>query len=143
MKPCNAAIEAFRLLSHPSKQDVTFGNNGFFHIPRSKGWLQVIASDGMGWDHVSVVPIDSKTQRPLYRTPTWEEMCFVKALFFADDEVVIQYHPRKADYRNAHEYCLHLWRPHGVELPTPDRSWLHQSQREYSLMVPDHGHPTP
>jgi len=96
------------------------GNNGAFLIKRhGKAGLQIIASDGMGWDHVSVVPVDRSGQK-LYRTPSWDEMCLVKSLFFTDDEAVFQFHPPKRVYRNAHEYCLHLWRPQHAEIPLPD-----------------------
>src|SRR5215831_8152553 len=78
--------------------------NGAFIIPHGGHALQIISSNGMGWDHVSVVPVDAKRYRPLYRTPTWEEMCAVKGWFFDDDECVIEYHPPKKSYRNAHEY---------------------------------------
>lgn len=64
-----------------------------------------------GWEHVSVsLPT---------RTPTWAEMCFVKDLFWREDEMAVQFHPRKADYVNHHPFCLHLWCPVGGEFPTP------------------------
>lgn len=54
------------------------------------------------WDHVSVsLPT---------RTPTWEEMCHVKDLFFELNETVVQFHPSIEEYVNNHPYCLHLWR---------------------------------
>jgi len=97
------------------------GHNGAFLLPYSSTvTLQVIASDGLGWDHVSVVPVDPSRHQKLYRTPTWAEMCYVKELFFDETETVIQYHPPKKLYRNAHEYCLHLWKPQDAELPLPD-----------------------
>lgn len=65
--------------------------------------LKVIFSDGGGWDHVSV---SLKT-----RTPTWDEMCYVKDLFFDASECVMQLHPSKENYVNEHQFCLHLWRP--------------------------------
>lgn len=65
------------------------------------------------WDHVSV-----STQR---RCPTWEEMCWVKDLFFEDTECVVQYHPEKKDYVNEHEYVLHLWRCPSVPFPMPPK----------------------
>ena len=55
------------------------------------------------WDHVSV--------SLMTRTPTWDEMCFVKELFFEDAECVVQFHPAKTDYVNLNENVLHLWRP--------------------------------
>lgn len=82
--------------------------------------LRVIASRGGGpaelygagenWDHVSVSLYD--------RCPTWEEMCFIKELFFERDEPAIQLHPVK-DYINNHPYCLHLWRPLEEAIPLP------------------------
>lgn len=55
-----------------------------------------------------------------HRCPTWSEMCRVKAAFWDDDDVVVQYHPARSDYVNVHPYCLHLWRPVGIQMPQPD-----------------------
>lgn len=89
------------------------GNNGCFAIPLKHGQaVMVIASDGEGWEHVSVSRRD--------RCPTWDEMCQVKAMFWGEDDCVIQYHPPKRDYVNIHPYCLHMWRPVGVDFPQPD-----------------------
>lgn len=74
--------------------------------------ILVIASDGMGWEHVSV-SLPS-------RCPTWEEMCYIKNLFWDETDTVIQYHPPKSEYVNAHPYCLHLWRKIGYEFPLPE-----------------------
>jgi len=46
-------------------------------------------------------------------------MAFVKDLCWDDDDVVMQLHPRKADYVNDHPHTLHLWRPIDREIPTP------------------------
>lgn len=56
---------------------------------------------------------------PINRCPKWNEMCIIKEMFFEDDEVVMQLHPKKEDYVNDHPYCLHLWKPQEVEIPTP------------------------
>lgn len=63
------------------------------------------ASDGGGWEHVSVSTIE--------RCPTWDEMCKVKSLFWDDDDLVVQYHPPASEYVNNHPYTLHLWRKSG------------------------------
>jgi hypothetical protein len=89
------------------------GNNGTFTIPFESFILHVIASDGQGWEHVSV--------SLSHRTPNWREMCFIKDLFWDEEDVVIQYHPKKSEYVNLHNNYLHLWRPIGVELPTPPK----------------------
>lgn len=70
-----------------------------------------IASWGDGWDHVSA---SFKN-----RTPSWDEMCVVKDVFFKDEEQAVQYHPKKSEHINVHDHCLHLWRKHGEEIPKP------------------------
>jgi hypothetical protein len=46
-------------------------------------------------------------------------MCFVKDLFWDDEECVMQLHPPKSDYVNCHPNCLHLWKPVGQDIPRP------------------------
>ena len=67
------------------------------------------------WEHVSVSVIGKEF------CPTWEEMCFVKDLFWNEEEVVIQFHPAKSDYVNTHGFTLHLWKP-SYDIPTPPAS---------------------
>jgi hypothetical protein len=92
------------------------GNYGMFYIPRpgKNAPLKIVASDGLSWEHVSVSLPD--------RTPTWEEMCLVKDLFWDEDDVVIQYHPAKDQYVNLHPNCLHLWRPVDQKIPVPHKA---------------------
>lgn len=97
------------------------GNNGFFilqHPTDRKLYIKVQASDQMGWEHVSVTLANRKYEG-LKRCPTWEEMCYVKSLFWDKEDVVVQYHPAESSYVNTHPYCLHLFRPVGVEMPQP------------------------
>jgi hypothetical protein len=98
--------------------DASDGNNGAFLVPSpAPGWvLLLICSDGGGWEHVSV----SARRHDKTRIPTWQEMSFVKRTCWGADDVVVQFHPRERDYVNTHPHVLHLWRPIGVELPTPD-----------------------
>lgn len=98
----------------------SYGNNGYFVIPhhRIKNYqYRVVASDGMDWEHVSVsvAPIGKHATR----CPTWEEMCYVKSLFWSPEDAVVQYHPAEKDYVNQHQFCLHLWRPTAEPLPLP------------------------
>jgi len=114
MKPVpNPAVEPHRITRGPKASDARYGNNGAFLIPGPDHGklLTVIASDGAGWEHVSV-----STRS---RIPTWDEMCLVKDLFWGENETVVQYHPAKAHYVNNHPYVLHLWRPLGSEFPLP------------------------
>lgn len=91
------------------------GKNGAFKVYIGGRSFFVIASDGGGWDHVSVSPCNRKRQS----CPTWDEMCAIKDMFFEPEETVVQYHPPKSDYVNNHPYCLHLWRPQDKEMPRP------------------------
>jgi hypothetical protein len=102
--------EKFRVKTGPLATSSSDGNNGLFIVTLKHGQkVKVIASDGLGWEHVSVSRQD--------RAPTWDEMCQVKALFWEESDCVIQYHPAKKDYVNVHNHCLHLWRTEGI--PTP------------------------
>lgn len=99
------------------------GNNGYFVIEHPKiadYYFQVIASDGLGWEHVSVSLVTTKRGRKVERCPTWEEMCYVKDQFWSKDQAVIQFHPPQSGYVNNHKYCLHMWRNTEVEVPVPD-----------------------
>lgn len=103
--------EQYRVKNGPLGSSAEIGNNGYFIVPFESRDFAVIASDGEGWDHVSV---SLNT-----RTPNWKEMRFIKDLFFGKDECVVQYHPPEIEYVNNHEYCLHLWKPQKVEIPMP------------------------
>lgn len=94
------------------------GRAGAYVVNGPAGLLQVIVSDRRGWEHVSV------TYRKKKRIPTWEDMCFVKDLFWEKSEWVVQYHPPGVDYVNNHEYVLHLWRPVGITLPVPPKEMV-------------------
>ena len=102
----------FRIRIGRAASDDSIGNAGAFEIKlRNSQKVFVIASDAMGWEHVSVSRID--------RCPTWEEMCQIKEMFWDSDDCAVQFHPPKSDYVNNHPYCLHLWRPVGVDIPRP------------------------
>lgn len=91
--------------------DDSYGNNGAFTVPFKGFDFRVVASDGEGWEHVSVSLPN--------RCPSWEEMCHIKDLFWNEDDCVVQYHPPRADYVNNHNFCLHLWKPIGKNIETP------------------------
>jgi hypothetical protein len=99
--------EKFR--KHNSVND-EFATRGGGHFVVSsikfKQQLNVVASVEEGWEHVSVSLGN--------RCPTWDEMCFVKGLFWDDEDVAIQFHPAKSEYVNFHPFALHLWRKEGT-----------------------------
>lgn len=90
--------------------------NGAFRLKIKGEDYVVIAGCGEGWDHVS---ISSK-----HKIPSWTTMCILKDMFFEEDEVVMQLHPKKIDHVNLHPRCLHLWRPHNEEIPLPPKEMV-------------------
>lgn len=94
--------------------------NGAFKVYVGGRSFFCIASNGGGWEHVSVSPCNRKRATP----PTWAEMCEIKHMFFEDEEAVVQYHPPKSEYVNNHPYCLHLWRPTSQDIPTPPKIFV-------------------
>lgn len=107
--------EEYRIKDGHMASDESFGNNGLFLIHFESYDFNVIASDGMDWDHVSVSIHGNPN-----RTPSWKQMCFIKDIFWEKDECVIQYHPPESEYVNNHNGCLHLWKPQKEKLPMPD-----------------------
>jgi len=115
--------EANRITGGPLGSDANAGNNGAFSVPPEREALApgirtrlfIIASDGRGWEHVSVHAHEGRRSR----TPTWDEMCLVKDLFWDPEDMVMQLHPRRSQYVNDHPHTLHLWRPIGRAIPEP------------------------
>jgi hypothetical protein len=107
-------LEMARVNDHPMFGSSS-GMEGVFMFRHSNGTTLAIISSGVDhtykWEHVSVSTRD--------RTPTWEEMSFVKDLFWTEEECVVQFHPPKSEYVNHHPHCLHLWRPLGENIQTP------------------------
>jgi hypothetical protein len=78
--------------------------------------LVIIAADAglkiaQGWEHVSV--------SVRHRIPNWTEMSFVKDLFWAPEDCVVQFHVPKSEHINRHPNVLHLWRRTAAEFPRP------------------------
>ncbi len=112
------------------------GNNGYFSIKKAVGkpygirdkhgnlrkgvqkgqsfrLFLILASDGLGWEHVSISIVGNRKE-----LPAWDEMCYIKDLFWDDTDVVVQYHPSKEEYVN-NANVLHMWSPTDVDIPTP------------------------
>jgi hypothetical protein len=117
--------EAARMTTGPMATRPHDGQYGAFLLPSPEpGWeLALICDDGtntevvesLGWEHVSVRAFRGKQSR----TPTWKEMAFVKDTCWDDEDVVVQYHPPKSEYVNAHPDVLHLWRTVRQPFPRP------------------------
>jgi hypothetical protein len=118
-------LERSRILAGKLASVPAMGMMGAFylHCHKTGKELYVISSgrnpeENQGWEHVSVSLVRGS------RCPNWDEMCFVKDLFWSEDEWVVQYHPAKADHINNHPGVLHLWKPVGVEIPIPPKEMV-------------------
>jgi hypothetical protein len=97
-----------------SSSDNDFFGLFFIKNKSSKPPLKVLCSpftNDHEWEHVSVSRHNE--------CPSWDDMCFVKGLFWGEDETVVQFHPPKSEYVNNHPYCLHLWRHKGTKYELP------------------------
>ena len=108
MKSIDKILESKRITITNRAED---GIMGYIHFGLWEG--SVIATTGAGWDHVSVSP-----KKKNY-TPTWDDMCRIKEIFWEDDEAVIQIHPPKSEYVNNLSNCLHLWRCNYKDMVLP------------------------
>jgi hypothetical protein len=110
-----AFLNKHRVRLGPFASHEGYGCNGAFEFFVESTRVRCIASDGLGWKHVSVsMPENQKS------TPRWSVMCAVKDLFWEPEDVVVQFHPRKSEYVNHHPGCLHLWQSLDQPFPTPD-----------------------
>lgn len=118
--------EEYRVINGAFASDASYGNNGHFKIRLSnRSVAMIIASDGKGWEHVSVHIATMQNGRQIgERTPTWAEMCRIKNAFWDAGDCVIQYHPPEDVYVNNHEHTLHLWRPTDQTIPVPPKIFV-------------------
>ncbi len=115
-------VEQYRIKRGPFKSPAR-ARYGAFKIPFRSAEMTVICHDGtregaagqpeiwLGWEHVSVSMHN--------RCPNWEEMSFIKGMFWPLDESVMQFHPRRDAHIDLHPYCLHMWRRVGQEPELP------------------------
>jgi hypothetical protein len=113
MRKNNDKIEQYRVREGYFVSTIESGNNGLFIFNRNGKIFRCLVSDQLGWDHVSV-----SIEKGKY-PPTWDDMSFIKELFFDEEETVIQYHPPKSRYVNIHPGVLHMWRPQDMTIPLP------------------------
>ncbi|WP_446471645.1 DUF7694 domain-containing protein [Bradyrhizobium archetypum] len=110
-------LEAGRLRHGQFASAPGSGPCGLFFVQGPCGCrLRIVGLVRPGWEHVSV-----STPR---RCPNWEEMCFVKDLFWDEEECVMQLHPPHSQYVNNSRYCLHLWKPTRQDIPVPPVSFV-------------------
>lgn len=93
-------VPDFLLLQEPSVAG--------WQAPRPDGVLRVlVAKEGeAGW-HISMSHVNRNGDPGRY--PTWDELADAKERFTPDDVAMGMVCPRKTDYVNMHDTCLHLW----------------------------------
>lgn len=104
----------FRVRMGPLTTFDIVGMLGVFIVPINNVPFTVVVNDDRydkKWEHVSV--------SNMLRCPTWEEMCYIKNLFWDEDETVVQFHPKQSEYKNMHPYCLHMWKDTTKEFELP------------------------
>lgn len=91
---------------------------GVFYIENAGTAFIIIFDNGSesGWEHASM---RVKAPSGQERLANWSEMCWLKGLFWEDEECVAQIHPPKSEYINCHPYVLHLWKEVGKQFPRP------------------------
>lgn len=108
------------MLRFPEKYDrVQFLSGRLYRIPFNGIKLTVIATmdtddNGITWEHVSVSLKN--------RLPTWQELKFIKMLFWDQEDEVLQFFPPESQYVDVHKNCLHLWRPTNIKLPWSEKT---------------------
>lgn len=99
--------------------------HGVFYIPHGTSSFIFIFDDGTSmeggvdgtaWEHLSFRAVDGQGKN---RTPSWEECCWAKQLFWEPEECVVQFHPPRSEYVNNHKNVLHLWKKLGEDFPRP------------------------
>ena len=96
-------LERFR----DRRREAIFPGKNFYIIPRNGVMLEIITSVQFGWEHLSMVIITPDLDT---RIPTYEEMVFAKGLFWEENEICIEVHPKKSEYVNINPDCLHIWK---------------------------------
>ena len=86
------------------------GNSALIKLPDCGTCTVVWDDNESGYEHVSVSPVKK------FNIPSWNDMCIVKDVFFEDEEEIYQIHPKKSEYVNLQQNCLHLWKVKGHDL---------------------------
>jgi hypothetical protein len=125
-------LNAYRIRTGKFGTNAQDGMNGAFNVPVFGRTAQCIVSDGVHpvhkapegmakWEHVSLT---IKVGKKRTRIPNWNEMCFIKNMFWEPHETVVQFHPPESDYVNIHDHVLHLWRPLDYDIKLPPQLFV-------------------
>lgn len=97
-------------------QKTIYGNAAWVKLPDCGTATVIWGENEEGYEHVSVCPKKKYDKLGRENLPTWNDMCILNDMFFYDDEEVYQIHPKKDQYVNKMENCLHLWKPIGFDM---------------------------
>lgn len=84
-------------------------------VTRKQYWCKFTSAQG--WEHICVSCGGNGTSK---KVPSYEVMCAVKDIFWDEEECCVEYHPRKSQYVNNNEGCLHIWKCIDRDFPEPD-----------------------
>ena len=90
--------------------DMGIMHSAMVKLPDCKTCSVIWSDNEAGWEHVSISPMHK------FSIPSWEDMCVLKDIFFNNEEEAYQIHPKKSEYVNLSQNCLHLWKLKGHEL---------------------------
>lgn len=108
--------------SHASKPGDRFGAFQLLYTSEAASCgMLIIADDGSDWKAagLSGEPFEHVSVSLHERTPTWEELEYVRNIFWTNEETVMQLHVPAADHVNQQANTLHLWRPTKTPIPRP------------------------
>lgn len=110
----NLLMESFyRAKVDPNiRSDFKFTING-----KEKVRVAAVCNKDEGWEHVLY------GHDEIERLPEWPEMVELKEMFWENNDIVIQVHPRRQDYVNDVPNVLHLWKKTGY---TPDLTLIYR-----------------
>lgn len=102
------------ILKNPRISLESKGIDGFRGIIAMPTWTgSIIVSHGAGWNHVSVSPFKLRIM------PTYDDLIMIKNICWNEDEDVIHVFPKKSEYVNNVENCLHLWEAYYTPMVLP------------------------
>lgn len=114
-------MEAGRVWNQMLRETPGDGPQGDFIVAPFGQRIVIVASDGRDWRDCGLEPPvwEHVSVSLRHRCPTWEEMEWVRDQFWMPDATVLQFSVPREQHINYHRFCLHLWRPVGVELALP------------------------
>ena len=93
-------MKKYEDLKNCKRLNMTSSNSGVIRL-KGKRFTVIWSYNEDGYEHVSISCLNPNI------IPTWEQMCELKDIFFYQEEMAVQIHPKASEYVNN---VLHLWR---------------------------------